>query len=179
MTRLQRYILLDTLKATVPAFAALVLIMVVGFCMQLLHDGLDVVRLRPLLPPLVVYCVPMVLPSALLTAVIMVLGRLSADNEVLAMRAAGIHLFSVVWPLLATALVLSGVAVVIQFEALPRARGQMRALKYYALQQILLDSVELSGNHRVSCCVHWLRCNRRNVFWYAGVKLALLASFRK
>ncbi|MHC5034980.1 MAG: hypothetical protein ACYTFZ_08080, partial [Planctomycetota bacterium] len=71
MKKLQRYFLLSTLKALIPAFAALVLLMVVGLCMQLLREGLDIVRLSPLVPPVFAYCIPIVLPSAFLTAVIM------------------------------------------------------------------------------------------------------------
>ncbi|MHC4480491.1 MAG: LptF/LptG family permease, partial [Planctomycetota bacterium] len=110
MKKLQSYIMSSTLKALILAFVALVMLMVVGLCMQLLHEGLDVVRLSPMLPPMFAYCVPIVLPSAFLTAVIMTFGRLSADNELIAIRAAGVHLFSVVYPVLLTGLGLSLVA---------------------------------------------------------------------
>jgi lipopolysaccharide export LptBFGC system permease protein LptF len=145
MKRLQLYVLRDVLKALVPAFSALVLIMLVGFCMQLLHEGLDVVRLRHLLGPLVAYCVPMVLPSAFLTAVVMTFGRLSADNELIGIRAAGIHLLSVIGPVLVAALVLSSVAAYFQFELVPRARATVEDLRLTALKQILLDRVVLSA----------------------------------
>jgi len=150
MKKLQRYVLKDVLKALLPAFATLTLIMVVGFCMQLLHEGLDVVRLRHLLPPLLAYCVPMVLPASFLTAVIMTFGRLSADNEVIAIRAAGIHLFSIVYPVLLTALLLAGVTAYFQFELVPRSRAAIERLKYSAFRQILLDNVALSSRRQFS-----------------------------
>jgi lipopolysaccharide export LptBFGC system permease protein LptF len=150
MKKLQKYVLFTALKALVPAFAALVLLMVVGVCMQLLREGLDIVRLSPLLPPVFAYCVPVVLPSAFLTAVIMAFGRLSADNELMAVRAAGVHLFSVVYPVLGAAAVLSLVAAFFQFEAVPRARASIKALEYRALRQILLDKVALSGRRQFS-----------------------------
>ncbi|MGD2175658.1 MAG: LptF/LptG family permease, partial [Candidatus Brocadiaceae bacterium] len=146
--KLQRYVLKDTLKALVPAFATLVLIMVAGFCMQLLHEGLDVVRLRRLLPPLLAYCVPMVLPAAVLTAVVMTFGRLSADNELVAIRAAGIHLFTIVLPVLLAAVILTGVTAFFQFELVPRSRAAIERLKYNAFQQILLDKVVLSARRQ-------------------------------
>ena len=58
MKRLQRYILMHTAKSFLPAFVTLSLLMVVGFCMQLLHEGLDVVRLSSLLPKVFAWCVP-------------------------------------------------------------------------------------------------------------------------
>ena len=150
MKKLQRYIVMGTLKALVPAFVTLVAIMAVGFCLRLLHEGLDIVRLRPLLPSLVQYCVPMVLPSAFLTAVIMTFGRLSADNELLAVRAGGISIGRIIYPVLLLALVLSAVATYFQFEMVPRARGRVKALEHKALQQILLDRVALSARRQFS-----------------------------
>ncbi len=150
MKKLQRYILKDLFRALVPAFGTLVLIMVAGFCMQLLRQGLDVVRLSGLLPPVFAYCIPMVLPAAFLTAVIMTFGRLSADNELMAVRAAGIHLFALVYPVLAVAALLTVVAVYFQFDTVPRARGAVRALRYQAAKQILLDKVALCARRRLS-----------------------------
>ena len=150
MKKLQRYVLKNTLWAFIPAFIALCMLMVVGLCMQLLHEGLDVVRLSALLPPMFAYCVPVVLPSAFLTAVILAFGRLSADNELIAIRAAGIPLGRVVYPILGAGLVLSLVAGVFQFESVPRARAAIKALKYQALKQILLDRVALSWRRQFS-----------------------------
>jgi lipopolysaccharide export LptBFGC system permease protein LptF len=150
MKKLQRYILKDLAKALVPAFLTLVGIMAIGLCLQLLNDGLDIVRLHALLPSLLAYCVPMVLPSAFLTAVIMAFGRLSADNELLAIRAAGISPMRVIYPVLGLAVLFSVVAAVFQFETMPQARGKLKALKYRALQQILLDHVALSARRQFS-----------------------------
>ncbi|MFO8006946.1 MAG: LptF/LptG family permease [Candidatus Brocadiia bacterium] len=150
MKKLQTYVLKDVTSALVPAFATLVLIMMVGFCMQLLHEGLDVVRLHRLLPPLFAYCVPMVLPSAFLTAVVMTFGRLSADNELIALRAGGVHLFRVIHPVLLVAVGLTLLVTVFQFELVPRARASIKKLKYRALKQILLDRVILSSRRQFS-----------------------------
>ncbi len=149
MTRLQRYILAETFKALVPAFAALVLIMVVGLCMQMLHEGLDVVRLRGLLAPMFAYCVPMVLPAAFLTAVILNFGRLAADNELIAIRAGGIHLARLIWPVLAAGALLTVLALYFQFELNPRAHAAINAMRYDAFKQILLDKVALSAKREL------------------------------
>jgi lipopolysaccharide export LptBFGC system permease protein LptF len=150
MTRLQRYILNETLKALLPSFVALVLIMVVGLCMQMLHEGIDVVRLKGLLAPMVAYCVPMVLPAAFLTAVILNFGRLAADNELIAVRAAGIHLGRLVWPVLATGALLTVLALYFQFELNPRAHAAIADLRYDAFKQILLDKVAMSAKRELT-----------------------------
>jgi lipopolysaccharide export LptBFGC system permease protein LptF len=150
MKRLQRYILGHTVKAFLPAFVTLALLMVVGFCMQLLHEGLDIVRLGGMLPSVFAWSVPMVLPAAFLTAVIMAFGRLGADNELLAVRAAGVHLLRVVHPILAVGLALAVMAAWFQFETLPRSRRTVQALKYEALEQILLNKAALSWKRSFS-----------------------------
>ncbi len=150
MKKLQKYILKNIARALIPAFATLTLIMAAGFCMQLLNQGLDVVRLHGLVPPVFAYCIPMVLPSAFLTAVIMTFGRLSADNELIAVRAGGIHLFRLIYPVLIAAAGLSLVVAAFQFETVPRARARIKALQYQALKQILLDKVALSARKQLS-----------------------------
>ncbi|PTY03241.1 YjgP/YjgQ family permease [Opitutaceae bacterium EW11] len=62
------------------------------------------------------------LPMGLLTGVLLVLGRLSADNEITAMRAAGLSLGRIGAPVLALATLGFGAALLVNFEYLPRAR---------------------------------------------------------
>ncbi len=150
MNKLQSYVIKEVLKAFVPAFLVLALIMVLGFCVQLLHEGLDVVRLRGLPLHLVSYSVPVVLPSAFLTAVIVAFGRLSADNEITAMRVAGVHLLRIILPVCVLALLLSGVAGYFQFQAVPRARRSIKLLKYDAVKQILMEKVALNAQRQFS-----------------------------
>ncbi|MEF8788069.1 MAG: LptF/LptG family permease, partial [Planctomycetota bacterium] len=149
-SKLSRYVSKEVIKTLVPAFLALALIMILGFSMQLLHEGLDVVRLPGLLPPVFIYCIPLVLPPAFLTAVITVFGRLSGDNEILAMQAAGVRLHAVVVPTLILALFFSIAATAFQFEAVPYARRQIKTLKYEALKQILMDKIALRSRTHFS-----------------------------
>jgi len=150
MKRLQRYVLVNVFKAFVPAFTALVLLMAVGVCLQLLNEGLDVVRVASLVRLVLAYSVPMVLPSAFLTAVILTFGRLAGDNELTAVRAAGIPMFRAVHPVLWAACGLAVLAAYFQFETVPRSQGALRALKYKAFKQILLDKAALSWSRQFS-----------------------------
>ena len=145
MSKLQRYVLTEVLKAFVPALMIFMLIVTLGFCVQLLRDGLDVVRLAGLPRHLLSFSLPLVLPSAFLTAVVMGFARLSADNEVTAMRSGGINLFHIMWPICAMAVLLSGAATYLHFQAVPRARQRIELLKYEAIKQILIDKIALSS----------------------------------
>ena len=65
-------------------------------------------------------------PWAFLTAVLLVFGRMSADNEMVALRACGTSLFRVCLPVLGVALVLSAFTFWINTTVAPRALDAMR-----------------------------------------------------
>ena len=148
MKKLQKYVLKEVLKAFVPALLVFVLVVSLGFCVQLLHDGLDVVRLAGLPQYLLSLSVPLVLPSAFLVAVIIGFGRLAADNELTAIRVGGVSLFHVLLPVGALSVLLSVVAIYLHFETVPRARVNIELLKYEAIKQVLIDKVALSSQRQ-------------------------------
>jgi len=147
---LQRYVLRAALKALLPALVSLLLMMVVGFCMQLLDSGLDIVRLPRMLLPILAYSIPMVLPAAFLTAVVITYGRLARNNELTAVRASGVSPFQVMRPLLAVALGLSGLAVFFQFETVPGAYLRTQSLKDSAVRGVLLERISRNVHKRIS-----------------------------
>jgi lipopolysaccharide export LptBFGC system permease protein LptF len=119
--------------------------MVLGFCVQLIGKGLDVVRLWRLPYYIFLYSLPWVLPSALLTAVIMAFGRLSADKEILAIQVGGGHLFHIMMPVYTLALLLAMGVTFVHFELAPRADHKIEVLKSEAVREILKDQIALSG----------------------------------
>jgi len=68
------------------------------------------------------FAITYALPMGLLTGVLLTLGRLSADSEITAMRAAGIGIKRIAWPALALATMGVGLALYFNFEAMPHAR---------------------------------------------------------
>ena len=67
-------------------------------------DFFSVVKIFVLLTP---YIVTYALPISILVAVLMSLGRLSSDNEIIAIRASGINVFKLILPVLTIGLILS------------------------------------------------------------------------
>lgn len=79
------------------------------------------VRLVVLIFP---FAISFALPMGLLTGVLLTLGRLSADSEVTAMRAAGISMTRVARPVLILAVLCAAAGLYINFESMPWARQQ-------------------------------------------------------
>ena len=65
------------------------------------------------------------IPWGFLTAVLLVFGRLSADNEMIALRANGVSFPRIFLPVLAVSLLLVGICFWINIEAAPRAQFAM------------------------------------------------------
>lgn len=68
------------------------------------------------------------LPMALLAAVLLVFGRLSADNEITAMRASGVSVGRVAAPVVVVAVALAAVCFYVNAELMPRCRFASRTL---------------------------------------------------
>jgi hypothetical protein len=100
MHTLQKYITRELLRGFLISFLVLMLIIFVGFALQYIHQGLDIIQVRFIFPHLAMQSFPYSIPLSLLIAVIMTFGRLSGDNEITAMRSSGIHLQVVVTPTL-------------------------------------------------------------------------------
>ncbi|MEW6101375.1 MAG: LptF/LptG family permease [Candidatus Omnitrophota bacterium] len=67
-------------------------------------DFYSVLKLFLLMTP---YIVTYALPISVLVAVLLSLGRLSSDNEIIAIRTSGVNLFNLIFPLLVIGLILS------------------------------------------------------------------------
>ncbi len=65
------------------------------------------------------YMLQFTAPMALLCATVLVFSRLSADNEITAMRASGVSLWQIIAPALALALVISAACLYLQLEIAP------------------------------------------------------------
>ena len=72
-----------------------------------INKGVDIFSVMKLFLLLTPYMITYALPISILVAVLMSLGRLSSDNEIIAIRSSGINLFRLILPLLVLGLILS------------------------------------------------------------------------
>ena len=91
--------------------------------------SLLVLRLLVLnLPHILVLTIPM----ALLFGILIAIGRMSADSELIAIRASGISLFQVYRPVLGLSLLCAGLNLVLTLEVLPRGNAALQELEFEA-----------------------------------------------
>jgi len=75
------------------------------------------------------FIVAMTLPMAVLVAVLYAFSRLSAENEVTAMRASGVSMIGLVRPVLIAGVVVAAVNMLFNDQVLPRANHRLRSLQ--------------------------------------------------
>ena len=134
---LHKYLIKELLRTFLPSLLCFEAVLLLGFSIQLLHHGLDVPSLFSVLPYMAMYTMPHALPASLLTATVMSYGRLSADNEITAIKVAGIHLHNLVTPVVVVGVLFSILALYLNAEVLPRSYLKVRQLQEKAVKRVL------------------------------------------
>lgn len=139
MNLLDRHIFKSVLFSCLAAIALFTFVLVLGNVVKdLLSHALaghfpftTFVRLIALwIPSMAVYALPM----GILTGVLLTLGRLSADSEITAMRAAGISLGRLAWPVCVLGALCAAAALFVNFNGKPWARLQYEREKAAAVR---------------------------------------------
>jgi len=127
VTLLDRYIfksVLFTCAAAVGLFAFIVLVPNIArdLLAYVLAGQLSTVVFGKLILLLVPLAITFALPMGLLTGVLLTLGRLSADHEITAMRAAGLSVQRLTGPVLLLGIIGAALGLYFNFDSMPRAR---------------------------------------------------------
>lgn len=135
MKILRNYFLKEFIGPFFLALFVLTFVMILGNLVKIadlvINKGVDIYSVSKLflfmMPSLLTYT----LPIAALIAVFLSLGRLSSDNEIVAIRASGVNLFSLILPLLIVGIILSLVLVIFNDRFIPYA--------HYATRKTLVE----------------------------------------
>src|SRR3989442_413925 len=117
----------ELLKVFLVALIAITgLLLLAGLFTEATQRRLDPSQILMIIPLLIPSTLPYTLPATTLFATCVVYGRLAADNEILAIKAAGINIFRVVAPGILLGFVMSVATGVLYFHTIPETHWQLR-----------------------------------------------------
>jgi len=130
MKILRTYLVKEFLGLLLLSLGVLTFVMVMGNLIKIanmvINKGVDILSVGKLFLFMIPYLLTYTLPISALTAVLLSLGRMSSDNEIIAIRSSGINLFSLILPLLTIGAILSLSLVVFNDRVIPYAHYASR-----------------------------------------------------
>ena len=149
MTLLQRSVLAELLRIFAMALTVLMVILLfVGILNEAVRNGLGAEQIVKILPFIVPSMLPFTLPATLLVAVCVVYSRMAGDQEITALKAAGISVMTIIWPALVLGGVLSLGTLILTDQFIPWSRTQIQRTITLAMEDIFLDALR-SQSHMV------------------------------
>ena len=129
---MDRYVLREVVGPLGLGFLLYTFILLIRFLFQsaemIIRQGLPVVTVGKLLVFTLPNILVLTIPMSLLFAVLVAIGRLASDSELVAMRASGISLLRLYRPILLLAGLLTAVNLVLMLVALPWGNAALQAL---------------------------------------------------
>lgn len=141
MNIIQRYVLREILSPTVLGLLVFTFVFLVGalfkLASKLLASGIPVPMVMELILLILPGVMAITIPMSVLVGILLGVGRLAADREILAIKAGGVSLLHLVKPLLVAALLLSGLMIWANFKAIPYLNLKLADLQVQALFKTL------------------------------------------
>lgn len=137
---LHRMIFWELLRVFALTLTGLTGLFLIGLVIQQANQmGLTLLQTLAALPLLVPYTLPYTIPATTLFASCVVYGRLSHDNEAVALKAAGVNLYTVLRPAITLGLLASAATFGLAHSVIPRTQAALQ-------RRILKDPEELLYN---------------------------------
>src|SRR5262249_56303567 len=95
------------------------ILLMAGIVAEATQHGLGPAQLLLVIPLLIPSTLPYTLPTTTLFATCVVYGRLAHDNEILAIKAAGINILRVVWPGVLLGIIISVITIGLYYPPIP------------------------------------------------------------
>jgi len=146
MRRLDRYILLEVLGPLALGFILYTFILLLQFLFRaaemIIRRGLPAATVGKLL----LYTLPNILvltiPMSLLFGVLVAIGRLASDSELIALRSCGVSLYRLYRPVMILSTLLAGLNLFFMLVALPWGNASLQSLRSAILSQTAAEEVK-------------------------------------
>src|SRR5438874_7505998 len=143
---LHRMILWELVKVFVMSLIGITgILLMAGIIAEASQQGLGPAQILTAIPLLVPSTLPYTIPATTLFAACVVYGRLAADNEILAIKSAGINITKVVGPGLLLGLVMSGVTMGLYYHLIPYTHLLLRAMVFNDAEDFIYSMLRKHG----------------------------------
>ncbi len=130
MRILRDYVLKEFIGPLIAALLVLTFVMILGNLVKIadlvINKGVDIYSVTKLFIYMIPSLLTYTLPIATLVAVLIGMGRLSSDNEIIAVRASGVNVFTLASPLIILGLIISLLLVILNNRVIPYAHYASR-----------------------------------------------------
>ena len=134
MRIIHKYILKEFVAAFLLSFFILALVMTLGntvrFIELIITKGVPTTTILQLLAYTLPYLLPYIMPISIMAGLLLSLGRLSSDNEIIAIRASGIHMKRIIMPFVILGIIFSLFSIIINYQIIPHAHFKVREMMY-------------------------------------------------
>jgi lipopolysaccharide export system permease protein len=135
---LQRMILWELTKVFFIALVGITgILLMAGIIAEASQQGLGPGQILAAIPLLIPSTLPYTIPATTLFATCVVYGRLAADNEILAIKSAGVNILVVVKPALVLGVAMSAVTFGLYYETIPYTHRLLRALIFRDAEELV------------------------------------------
>jgi lipopolysaccharide export system permease protein len=149
MRLLQRYVLIELIRIFAFLLTALTFMLVfVGVFQKVRELGLGPDQVLLILPFLVPSLLPFIIPATFLLTVCVVYGRMAGDHEITAAKAAGINVFSLLWPAFLLGAAISVCSLLLTDQVIPWAEKKIQQQVSLFMEDIFLE--KLRTYHQVT-----------------------------
>jgi lipopolysaccharide export system permease protein len=137
-TILHRMILWELIKIFVLSLIGITgILLLAGIIAEASQQGLTPAQVLAAIPLLIPSTLPYTIPATTLFATCVVYGRLAADNEILAIKSAGINMSTVLMPGLFLGLAMSAATMGLYYRIIPYTHHLLRELAFNDVEELL------------------------------------------
>lgn len=119
-----------------------------GLIQEATSKGLSPTQVIMMIPLIIPNTLPFTIPATTLFATCIVYGRMSADSEVLVLRAAGVNIYNMLWPALLLGVLTTATTAALYYDPIPRSQGMLRAQLVKDGENLLYGMIKREGGLR-------------------------------
>jgi lipopolysaccharide export system permease protein len=142
-TIIHRSIFFELMKNFILALVSLTgMFLIAGLIQEASKSGLGVVQIIMAIPLFVPSTLPFTVPATTLFATCVVYGRMSADNEVIVLKAAGVNILTLLWPAILLGTMTTSAVFFLYRDTIPRTQQLMREKIINEAEDVLYSSLK-------------------------------------